>query len=91
MADSADRIESLEAAWSSFGRVLAVVAAALVALIGTIAHVPVWLAVARGLGTLVVVLLIVRGTTAAVRALPRRGAAAPADTGAARSVRRDGA
>ncbi len=91
MVDSADRIESLEAAWSSFGRVLAVVAAALVALIGTIAHVPVWLAVARGLGTLVVVRLIVRGTQAAVRALPRRAAANQAGSGAPRSARRESA
>lgn len=90
MADSADRIDSLVAAWSSFGRVLAVVAAALVALVGTLAHVPVWLAAARGLGTLIAVLLIVRGSAAAMRALPRASPAGATSHGDPRT-RKDAA
>lgn len=94
MADSPDRIDSLVAAWTSFGRVLAVVAAALVALAGTLLHVPVWLAAARGLGTLIAVQLIVRGSAAAIRALPRARApqaAGNVDPHAPRTARKEAA
>lgn len=60
MADSAIGNESFDVAWGPFGRVAAVVSAALVALLGVVAHVPVWLACMRGAGALVLVLVLVR-------------------------------
>lgn len=71
MADSAGRTESFDSAWSSFGRVLAVVSAAAIAFAGVVAHVPVWLAVLRGTIALVVVLALVRAAAAVVAALPK--------------------
>jgi hypothetical protein len=71
VADSPAGPESFESAWTAFGRVLAVVAAALVALAGVVAHVPVWLACLRGFAALVAVLALARIATVVVNALPR--------------------
>lgn len=87
MADSAGRTESFDSAWSSFGRVLAVVSAAGIALAGVFAHVPVWLAVLRGTLALVVVLALVRAAAAAVAALPKPAKQAERSG----SAKRDGA
>lgn len=75
MADSPHGPDSFESAWASFGRTSAVAAAALVALAGVLAHVPVWLASLRGLATLVVVLVLVRAAIVVARALPKPPAA----------------
>ena len=87
MADSAGRTESFDSAWSSFGRVLAVVSAAAIAFTGVIAHVPVWLAVLRGTLALVVVLALVRAAAAVVAALPKPAKANERSA----SARKDGA
>lgn len=60
VTDSASRHESFDVAWAPYGRVVAVASAALIALLGVLAHAPVWLACLRGAGTLVLVLVLVR-------------------------------
>ena len=74
MADSGGSPGSFESAWGPAGRVLAVVVAALIALAGVLAHVPVWLASLRGFGALCAVLVIVRIAAFVADALPRAGA-----------------
>jgi hypothetical protein len=74
MADSAGSPGSFDSAWEPAGRVLAVVVAALIALAGVLAHVPVWLASLRGFGALVAVLVIVRVASFVAGSLPRTSA-----------------
>lgn len=81
MADSAVGPESFDSAWGPIGRVIAVVSAALVALVGVIAHVPVWLASLRGLAALVAVLALVRAAGFAAAVVHRSGAAKRAEAG----------
>lgn len=87
MADSAHGPESFDSAWGPFGRVVAVVAAALVALTGVIAHVPVWLASLRGFATLVAVLALVRVAAFVAAALPKGDANAAAKSATVRKER----
>lgn len=90
MADSPGSPGSFEYAWGPAGRTLAVVAAALVALAGVLAHVPVWLASLRGLGVLVLVLVIVRIAAFVADALPRTGTGTPHGSAAKGTERENG-
>ncbi|MFO1011731.1 MAG: hypothetical protein U1F29_16845 [Planctomycetota bacterium] len=87
MADSAHGPESFDAAWGPFGRVVAVVSAALVALVGVIAHVPVWLASLRGFATLCAVLALLRVAAFVAGALPRSETNASAKPASSRKER----
>ena len=81
MADSAVGSESFDSTWGPIGRIVAVVSAALVALVGVVAHVPVWLASLRGVATLAAVLVLVRSAGFVASVVQRSRVAKGSETG----------
>jgi len=71
MDDSPSRNDSFEASWGAIGRSVGVCAAAVIALLGLLHHVPVWLACLRGAGALVLVMVLMRVAGMVAAALPR--------------------